>query len=187
MRNTEPPLYTEIQRDLWVDPRLEDLALNLGSLNLRSGAQAPNHHCHGHPGSPDPQAIRSRPQRLRVPPNTRVSSPPETQSPRAPLRDFNSVTSVCCHCCELRSRPNTTQMPDNQLAPDPPPQYNALNNIILRCSFIDVDNIGGYSWQFVLPLECCRTWRVCLSLSVSESPFPTQPCCMFHHSQRSHI
>lgn len=170
MHNTGPPLYTEIQRDLRVDSRLEDLAFGLRSLNLRSETRAPNLRSHGHPRSPDPQAIRSRPPRLRAPPNTRVSSPPEALGSRTPLR---------------RSRLNITQMPDNQHAPDPPPQYNALNNIILRCSFVDVDNIGGYSWQFVLPLDCCRTWRVCRSLDIPESPSHTKSCCMARHSERS--
>lgn len=91
------------------------------------------------------------------------------------------MASVSCRSCELRNRPSITQMPDNQHAPDPPPQYNALNNIILRCSFVDVDNIGGYSWQFVLPLDCCRTWRslcdklsTCLSLirDLEAVPYP---------------
>lgn len=41
-----------------------------------------------------------------------------------------------------------------------PPSYNAHNNIVLKCTFVDVDHIGGFSWRFVLPLDAVRTWRV---------------------------
>jgi len=62
-----------------------------------------------------------------------------------------------------------------------PPHYNAHNNIVLKCTFVDVDHIGGYSWRFVLPLDAVRTWRslcdklsTCLSLirDLEAVPYP---------------
>jgi len=62
-----------------------------------------------------------------------------------------------------------------------PPSYNAHNNIVLKCTFVDVDHIGGFSWRFVLPLDAVRTWRslcdklsTCLSLirDLEAVPYP---------------
>ncbi|KAF8472820.1 hypothetical protein BDZ91DRAFT_451214 [Kalaharituber pfeilii] len=66
-------------------------------------------------------------------------------------------------------------------AEQPPPQYNSFNNILLKCTFMDVENIGGHYWQFILPLDCVRTWRLlcdklstCLSLirDLEGVPYP---------------
>ncbi|KAI5804221.1 hypothetical protein DFH27DRAFT_397602 [Peziza echinospora] len=75
-------------------------------------------------------------------------------------------------------------MPEISGPPDElPPHYNSHNNILLKCTFIDVDHIGGYSWRFVLPLDAVKTWRslcdklsTCLSLirDLEGVPYPVE-------------